>query len=270
MKNRVRTHLTQARQYVARGNRDEALLSIKKALSVDPGEILITEVLISMERADSVHEQQANSDEIDIPILYPTIERNTTADMDSKLEKIFKLSDEALAAGNDAKALAYIKKAVQLFPEEQLAKDKLQDLKNTFKAENLVTIGVKKLSTGEIKKAIVASRKAFTLSPGVKGLSELLASIETAQNSISEPKQEIKTEKPVVKETIKETIRETIEEQNPAGEALLWADRIRTAVKDDNFEEAGKMVAEAVRRHPDDPLLDSFYSKLKRLGFVKT
>ncbi len=266
MKNRVKTHLTQARQHATQGNRDQALLSIKKALAADPGEILITEVLISMERADSVHEQQANSDEINIPVLYPTTERNKTADMDSKLEKIFKLSDEALAAGNDAKALAYVKKAVQLFPDEQLAKDKLQDLKNTFKAENLVTIGVKKLSAGETQKAIVASRKAFTLSPRVKGLNELLASIEAAQTITSEPEPEIEIEETIIQEPTKDDS----EEQNPIGEALLWADRIRTAVKDDNFEEAGKMVAEAVRRHPDDPLLDSFYSKLKRLGFVKT
>ncbi len=55
----------------------------------------------------------------------------------------------------------------------------------------------------------------------------------------------------------------------PDAGAMLWADRIRAAVKDDRFEEAGKMVAEAVRNHPDDPLLDSFHTKLKRLGFVE-
>ncbi len=268
MKNRVKTHLTQARQYVAGGNREQALLSIKKALAVDPGEILITEVLISMERADSVREQQVNSNEIDIPVLYPTTERNITADMDSKLEKIFKLSDEALTSGNDAKALAYLKKAVQLFPDEQQAIDKLQDLKNRFNAENLVKIGVKKLSAGEIQKAIAASRKAFTLAPGVKGLNELLSSIEAAKKIKSEPEEEPEVE---IEETVvQEKSEDNSTEQSPGGEALLWADRIRTAVKDDNFEEAGKMVAEAVRRHPDDSLLDSFYSKLKRLGFVKS
>lgn len=262
MKNRVKAHLIQARRHSARGDRNQALDSIRKALAIDPGEIVITEVLISMERANSTHDQHEDNDPINTTVQRPAIERNKTTDMDSKLEKIFKLSDEALSSGNDSKALAYLKKAVQLFPDEQEADQKLQQLKNRIQAENLVKIGMKKLSEGDTKKAIAASRKAFDLFHDVSGLEELLRSIETAGTIFSEPELEEEVITPEVK-----TVHNEL--QNPEGEALLWADRIRTAVKDDNFEEAGKMVAEAVKKYPDDTLLDSFYSKLKRLGFVR-
>lgn len=262
MKNRVKTHLIQARKYAVQGNRDQAMDSIKKALALDPGEIVITEVLISMERIDNTHDQYENNDQADIDVQLSTTERNITADMDSKLEKFFRLSDEALASGNQSKAIAYLKKAVQLFPDEKEADQKLQQLKNEIRAGNLVKIGMKKLSEGDLKKAVSASRKAFDLLPDASGLEKLLGDIEAAEEKeiIPEPEKEV-----II--TAEEPANE--EEQKTEGEALLWANRIRTAVKDDNFEEAGKMVAEAVKRHPNDSLLDSFYSKLNRLGFVK-
>ncbi|MCD4708585.1 MAG: hypothetical protein K8S62_12705 [Candidatus Sabulitectum sp.] len=252
MKNRVKVHLIQAKQHTLEGNRNQALDSIRKALAVDPGEILITEVLISMERADINHDQHEDSNSFGTAVQQPTLERNQIADMDSKLAKIFRLSDEALASENGVRALAYLKKAVQLFPEEPEANRKLQQLQDTMKAGDLIKIGLKKLSEGDTVKAIAASRKAFNLMPGVNGLEELLSRIERVKVKGSTPEAT-----PVIEEKL-----------TPGGEAQLWADRIRTAVKDDNFEEAGKMVAEAVKRHPEDTLLNSFHSKLKRLGFV--
>ncbi len=269
MKNRVKTHLIQARRHSDQGNRKQALDSIKKALVIDPGEMVITEVLIAMERAGNTRDENEDNYPQDIAIGGPSTERNETADMDSKLEKIFRLSDEALASGSDSKALAYLKKAVQLFPDEQIADQKMQQLKNRIRAGNLVKIGKKKLSEGDIEKAITASRRAFDLLPAIEGLEELLNNIEKVSAKITRKKQYPKTDSISKKKVIipqEEPV--TPEEEGQDGEALLWADRIRTAVKDDNFEEAGKMVAEAVRRHPNDTLLDSFYSKLKRLGFV--
>ncbi len=267
IKNRVKAHLIQARKHAILGHRDQALDSVRKALDIDPGEIAITEILISMERVGNTRERIKDDDLVNNAVQRSSNERNNTADMDSKLEKIFKLSDEALASGNNSKALAYLKKAVQLFPDEQEAGQRLQQLKDKVRAENLVKIGMKKLSTGDIEKAITASRRAFDLLPEVNGLEELISSIEEAEAISPEEEEEEELElddNEEVEETLLPQGAQTME-----GEALLWADRIRTAVKDDHFEEAGKMVAEAVRRHPNDTLLDSFYSKLKRLGFVK-
>lgn len=270
MKNRVKTHLIQARRYSDQGDRNQALDSIKKALVIDPGEIVITEVLIAMERGGNTSYLDKDNHPENIAVGRPSTERKETVDMDSKLEKIFRLSDEALAAGNDSKALAYLKKAVQLFPDEPTADEKLQQLKNRVRAGNLVKIGMKKLAEGNIEKAITASRKAFDLFPATEALKDLLNSIEKVHANISAKEQDTKIDPvPEEKVTIPQEEPETPEEEDDQdGEALLWADRIRTAVKDDNFEEAGKMVAEAVKRHPNDSLLNSFYSKLKRLGFV--
>ena len=81
MKNRVKTHLIQARRYSVQGNRDLALDSIKKALAIDPGEMVITEVLISMERAGSSGTQFEDNAHVTDTVHISTSERNKTADI---------------------------------------------------------------------------------------------------------------------------------------------------------------------------------------------
>jgi len=246
-RDRVEDLLLQARRYLSTGNREDALACIKKALQEDPGEMIITEVILSIERSGEMPGD--NSD-------HQSVERNNADNMDPKLEKAFTLSDEALAAGNSAKALAYLKKALQLFPDEPEVEERIDILKNRIRAGNLVQIGLQKLAEGDSQKAVAASRKAFALTPDATGLADLIARIESSE------KAEAFT---VNQEPEKD---EVVQPHIPDGSAMLWADRIRAAVKEDRFEEAGRMVAEAVRNHPGDPLLDSFHSKLKRLGFV--
>ncbi len=254
-KKRVEALLRQAREQLEKGLREEALQSVKKALEEDPGEMIITEVILGMETSND------SPDDYDVynkmeNYRRPSVERTEAEDMDPKLEKAFMLSDQALASGDDARALAYLKKAAQLFPGDPAVEEKLALLKTGIRAANLVKIGMKKLEEGDIPKAVAASRKAFELMPGAPDLQKLLNMLENTGASPSQTPDE----------------PEESEEGPPAvpeAGAMLWADRIRAAVKDDRFEEAGKMVAEAVRNHPDDPLLDSFHTKLKRLGFVE-
>lgn len=251
-RNRVEEFLLQAREYLDLNRREDALECIKKALSADPGEMVITEVILNMERSKPVKTEERET------TVQATIERNNADNMDPKLEKAFRLSDEALAAGNDAKALAYLKKAAQLFPDQPEVEEKLNLLKTSIRAGNLVKIGLAKLEEGDVRKAVAASRKAFQLMPEVEGLQELISGIEDAESSVRE-------EKP---DTVPDRSAKQQETNIPDSGAMLWADRIRAAVKEEKFEEAGKMVAEAVKNHPGDPLLESFHIKLKRLGFV--
>ena len=260
-KSRVAYLLSQAKEHIDQNQRDEALYLIRQALQEDPGEMAITEIILSMERHGTVKKA---SEETHYQTNESTLERNYSGIMDPKLERAFKLSDDAFSQGNDAKALAYLKKAVSLFPHEPEAAERLSFMKTRIQAGNLVKIGRKKLSEGDIQKAVSASRRAFDLLASAPGLDELLAEIESIR----------KTEtagKPVRRpEPVEEPEPEIQDEpQGPESGTMLWADRIRAAVKEDRFEEAGKMVAEAVSTYPDDPLLNSFHTKLKRLGFVK-
>ncbi len=250
-RDRVEELLIQAKEYLDQDRRDNALECVKKAIAADPGEMIITEVILNMERSKLKAPRKREK------VVQPTVERNDTEDMDSKLEKAFRLSDEALAAGNSAKAMAYLKKASQLFPDEPEVDERLNQLKVRIQAANLVKIGLKKLEEGDLRKAVAASRKAFHLLPEVEGLSELLSRIEKAEEESHEeiPEPEESPDQP----------EETLTSESGA---MLWADRIRAAVKDEKFEEAGKMVTEAVSIHPNHPLLDSFHAKLKRLGFA--
>ncbi len=243
-KNRVEDLLLQAREYLDQDRREDALSCVRKALEADPGEMVITEVILNLERSKNATEQSGRRP------AQPKAERNSTEDMDPKLEKAFMLSDQALEQGNDAKALAYLKKAQQLFPDEPTVEEKLESLKNRIRAGNLVKIGLKKLEEGDHRKAVAASRKAFELMPEAPGLDDLLSRLEV-------------TEEPSMTQTPEE------EPRVPESGAMLWADRIRAAVKEEKFEEAGKMVTEAVKNYPNDPLLDSFHIKLKRLGFTE-
>jgi tetratricopeptide (TPR) repeat protein len=260
MKDRVKAHLLQAQNLALAGEREKALDAVKKALAIDPGEMIITEVLLSMERSLNNKTENINSELPEISVQQPARERNNTANMDSKLEKIFKLSGEAMESGNDSKALAYLKKAALLFPDEPEVFAKTEQLKLSIRAANLVKTGFEKLSEGDVKRAVSSSRKAFDLQPDVKGLDELLSRIEAATDSIggSEIKESPQKEVPTG------AIAQASTDQG----ALLWTDRIRAAIKEDRFEEAGQMIAEAVKKHPQDALLDSFHAKLKRLGFV--
>lgn len=250
-RDRVEDLLLQAKEHIDQDRREDALDCIRRALAADPGEMVITEVILNMERSGT-----AASADREEPA-QPTVERNHTEDMDPKLEKAFRLSDESMEAGNSAKALAYLKKAAQLFPDEPEVGDRLNLLKSRIQAENLVKIGLKKLQEGDLKKAVAASRKAFQIMPEVNGLHRLLADIEEMEENQAEEIEE--TGEPVYQEE---------EQVQPESGAMLWADRIRAAVKEEKFEEAGRMVAEAIKSFPGDPLLDSFHIKLKRLGFV--
>jgi len=262
MKDRVTAHLLLAQKLAAEGDREKALDAVKKALSVDPGEMIITEVLLSIERSLNNETNEDNEDDglPEIDVQPSAFERNSTANMDSKLEKAFKLSDEAMASGNDSKAIAYLKKAAQLFPDEPEVFERMEQLTLDIKAANFVKIGLEKLSSGDVQKAVAASRKAFDIMPETKGLDELLSRIEAATHS---PEVTNVPEKLQEKEPVEAAVHVSTDQG-----ALLWADRIRAAVKEDRFEEAGQMIAEAVKRHPNDSLLDSFHTKLKRLGFV--
>ena len=249
---RVEELLVQAKEYLDQDRRDKALESVKKAISADPGEMIITEVILNMERSKNKAPRKPEK------VVQAAVERNDTEDMDPKLEKAFRLSEEALAAGSSAKAMAYLKKASQLFPDEPEVDERLNQLKTRIQASNLVKIGLKKLEEGDLRKAVAASRKAFHLLPEIEGLDELLSRIEIVEEGSTEETEEIEEEAP----------DQTEEILTSESGAMLWADRIRAAVKDEKFEEAGRMVTEAVRNHPNHPLLDSFHAKLKRLGFA--
>ncbi len=103
MKDRVETLLRQARGNLEKGNREEALQCVKKALEEDPGEMIITEVILSMETSED------HPDGFDI-------NQNSHKDRPPSLKgqklkiwiqtrKAFRLSDQALARETTPKHL---------------------------------------------------------------------------------------------------------------------------------------------------------------------
>ncbi len=279
MQNKIKNCLIRAKTHAREGNKNAAIDCVKEALVLDPGEMLITEILLSLEReynkppppvTKKIKTKKA-TEQI-------SIERISSQPMDAKLEKIFQLSEKAREAGDDVKAIAYLKKARKLYPDNPTVEEKLQSLKILVGASNLVLIGLKALDNDNIPKAVSASRKAFNLDPDANQLQELITRLEnvTTESNAKTKKPEKVVKKPAKKRAArakkivsKEIPGEEIAKDSPEGEALLWADRVRRAVQDDEFEEAGKMVTDAIKKFPNDDLLNSFYSKLKRLGFAK-
>ncbi len=194
MHDKIKNCLIRAKEHAREGNKNAAIDCVKEALVLDPGEMLITEILLSLERdykkppltitkktkTKKATEQISN------------IERISSQPMDAKLEKIFQLSEKAREAGDDVKAIAYLKKARKLYPDNPAVTEKLQSLKTLVGASNLVLIGLKALDNENIPKAVSASRKAFNLDPEANRLQELIARLEDLSKETTKKPEEVK------------------------------------------------------------------------------
>lgn len=257
---RVRDLIRDARRNALSGNREQALELIRKALALDPDERVITETILSMEEggiASRPSQAPAVNDSVRLP------ERTDPMAIDPRLEKALDLSEQCRQAGDNARALAYLKKAKQLFPDSAIVEERLTSLSTTLQAETLVSVARKRLEKGEVKQAVAAARQAFQTFPDAPGLVELLGDIEKASMESA----------PVVFSGAQD------EEMEPEGDEEGEYDdsfdsvddlieKIRQLVRDDRWDDAAILVEQGVMDFPGNDLLETFKVKFKRLGFL--
>jgi tetratricopeptide (TPR) repeat protein len=258
---RVRDFIRDAHRNAVSGNRERALELVRKALALDPDERVITETILAMEQGAAPAKPRP-APVIPDPVRLP--ERTDPMAIDPKLEKALDLSEQCRRSGDNAKALAYLKKAKVLFPDSSLVEERLTSLTSCLQAETLISVARKRMEQGEMQKAVSAARQAFVALPDAQGLGELLSDLEaTSKNS---PAVQFEGE---YRHDIDLNDGEDFEEYDDTPDSVDdFIERIRQLVRDDRWDEAAILVEQGVSDFPDNELLETFKVKFKRLGFL--
>jgi tetratricopeptide (TPR) repeat protein len=255
---KVRDLIAEARRTALSGNREKALELIRKALALDPDERVITDSILAMEE-EGVRKKAPDIVKESAPFM-PS-ERTDPMAIDPKLEKALDLSEQCRREGDNARALAYLKKARQLFPDNSLVEERLSSLSAALQAETLVSVARKRMEKGETAAAVKAARQAFAILPDVSGLEELLADLEGWSGGETEfdgdftHNVDLEDEDADLMEGSADSVEDLIE-------------RIRQLVREDRWEDAAVMVEEGVAEFPENELLETFKVKFKRLGLI--
>ncbi len=235
------------------GRREEALDLLREAVEIDGGRDYVTDAVTSLDRdcrdgsRERVREQRSAG------------ERKVPMASQEKLSELFTSSEAAYASGDQARAMAALRKARQIAPGDQEVARRIVLLKKRIKSSNLVRIARRELDEGNPEKAVELARRAFDLMPDTDGLGELLDCLEEP-----EPTGGSAGDAPARMEPA------TAGDETPAeaGDVPLYITRIRSLVQDNALEEAAELSREAYRDHPEDELLQQFVQKFSKLGLI--
>lgn len=261
-----------AKKKLYQGKRDEALDLMRKAVEIDDNNgVLIQVIKVIGKKKLKTDYQEETTPEMEPepepkpepePEVTPVPEPEPAADMNNertpsmasedRLFKLFEASDMEYEKGHQQKAVAYLKKARQLAPDDPEVLNRIDLLKTRIKSANLVQIARQKLESGETVKALVLAREAFNIHPLAAGLDRLLEDLESSSTPrAAEPEL---------------TPRKT--EGSTVTSAEKYISRIRQLVQDNSLEEAAELAEKAHGIHPDDALLSEFMDNFKKLGLL--
>lgn len=260
---RVRDFIKDAHRNAVSGNRERALELIRKALALDPDERVITEAILEMEQGATPPRKRP------APVTPDPVrlsERTDPMAIDPKLEKALDLSEQCRRSGDNAKALAYLKKARVLFPDNHLVSERLTSLTSCLQAETLISVARKRMDQGEMQKAVSAARQAFAALPDAPGLCELLSDLEAVSRNSPAVQFEGEYRHDIDLNDGEDLEDEEYEDTPDSVDDFI--ERIRQLVRDDRWDEAAILVEQGVSDFPDNELLETFKVKFKRLGFL--
>jgi tetratricopeptide (TPR) repeat protein len=181
-------------------------------------------------------------------------ERTASMAPEERLQKLFEASDTEYDRGHQQKAIAYLKKARQLAPDDPEVQERIDLLKTRIKSANLVQIALKKLESGEEAKAVVLAREAFRMFPDATGLDGLLSALEEGSPS-------------------RGTIHEAPAPQRRSGgteevSAEDYIAQVRQMVQDNSLVAAAELAERAFGIHPGNSLLSEFVENFRKLGLL--
>lgn len=176
-------------------------------------------------------------------------ERNKLMASEDQLTKLFEASDREYDNGHQQKAIAYLKRALKFYPDNPEVQLRIDLLKTKIKSDNLVQIARKRFALGEVARAVVLARQAFSMRPDTTGLEELLADLESSPG-VSSPTSAVSEEA----------------QSSASGEYIA---RIRQLVQDNFLEEAASVAEQAFDLFPDESLVLEFVDNFKKLGLLE-
>lgn len=259
-----------AKKKLYQGKRDEALELMKRAVALDDNSGVLVQVIKVIGRKKprtEYHEDESGEagdgqypdsggspPAADQPPSDEGEERKPQMSQEDRIQQFFEASDREYEAGHQQKALAYLKRAARLFPDDPGVRERIDLLRTRIKAENLVSIAMKNLQAGEAVKALVLAREVFETMPDARGLDELLDSLE--QGPPARPSSPPAEPAPAPAK----------EENDPAEEYIA---RVRSLVQANSLLEAASVAEEAYGRHSDNSLLKEFVDNFRKLGLLE-
>lgn len=257
-----------AKKKLIQEKRDEALDLMRKAVEIDDNNGVLVQVIkvIGKKKLKTDYREDTAPEPEPQPEPEPEVTRmpepEPAADMnqerkpsmapEDQMSKLFEASDMEYDKGHQQKAVAYLKKARQLAPDDPEVQSRIDLLKARIKSANLVQIARNKFESGETVKALVLAREAFDILPLATGLDRLLEDMESS-GTPSAPEREPTPQKP-------EIAAVTSAEEYITG--------IRQLVQDNSLVAAAELAEKAHGIHPDDSLLSEFMDNFKKLGLL--
>ena len=179
-------------------------------------------------------------------------ERKTLMASEDQLLKLFEASDNEFNNGHQHKAVAYMKRAKKLDPENPEVLYRVELVKIEIKSANLVSMARKKLEEGKASQAVELTRKAFSMMPATAGIDDLLTDIENEKYPLSSPS----------------TDDDDPEIEFDDTEPEDYITTVRQMVQDNQLEKAASFALESYKLHPEDKLLSEFIDNFKKLGLL--
>lgn len=239
-------------------DRREALELMKKAVSIDDNNGLVVQAIQSLDKKGSkkdismeVYEDSFFNDFDEQPQAPDEeTEREVSMTKGEQLAKLFEASDRAFDGGHQAKAIAYLNKAQNLFPDNPEVETRISFLKTKMKASNLISLSRRNLKAGELSQAVSFANQAFEMMPEINGLHELLEDLEKIDFKTSSAE------------------TSTIEDDKRTESDKPYIAVIRALVQDNALEEAAYVAVDSFRKNQNDELLQQFIDNFKKLGLI--
>lgn len=191
------------------------------------------------------------------PKTSPPTEREGSMASSDQLQTLLETTEDAMRAGDDARAVGALKKARSLAPEDDRVVELTERYKASRKARKAMALSRKALDGGNRRKAVAYARKAFELHSGAPGIEELLRNLEEGGEGEKQPSAAEGTAK-----------RKPARKPAGGGEADSYVQKIREKIQISSFPEAAKLTEEALDRFPDNELLKTFGDKFRKMGLI--
>lgn len=202
-------------------------------------------------------------------------ERNSVP-VPPSIKEYFDSAERALAEGDEAGAVGFLKKARAEAPEDPEVRGRIALLQRRMKAGNLVRMGERKLASGSVSEALAAAKEAFALLPQAPGLTELVASLE--KTPVPGTGRAASEDQPSAVPSAARRATPARAQSGDRGDAPARAQsgegaedyirKVREQIALNALPNAAAIAAEGFARFPDNELLFTFTDKFRRMRLL--
>lgn len=190
------------------------------------------------------------------------------------IKEYFDSAERALAEGDEAGAVGFLKKARAEAPDDPEVRGRIALLQRRMKAGNLVRMGERKLASGSASEALAAAKEAFALLPQAPGLTELVAALEKTPgtgraSAVDQPSAVPAAARRATPARAQPSDRGNAPARAQSGEgAEDYIRKVREQIALNALPNAAAIAAEGLARFPDNELLFTFTDKFRRMRLL--